>query len=119
MRKGSYAIKGEANTEADLSIFVFPGAAGGLLDNINRWRGQVALQPIDARTLSKEQVEITTESGLKLVLVDMIGASGDRILGAVLEGPVESWFFKLKGPQPLLEKEKPAFVTFLKSIKRN
>src|SRR3954468_24443237 len=47
MRKGSYAIKGDGG-EADLSITAFPGETGGLLANLNRWRGQVSLPPLTA-----------------------------------------------------------------------
>ena len=45
MRKGSFSIKGDGG-EADLSITAFPGSTGGLLANLNRWRGQLGLAPL-------------------------------------------------------------------------
>ena len=42
MRKGSYTVPGDG-AEADLSITAFPGAVGGELANLNRWRGQLQL----------------------------------------------------------------------------
>ena len=47
MRRGSFTIRGEGNATADLSIVALPGAAGGLVENLNRWRGQVGLASLD------------------------------------------------------------------------
>ncbi|MES1194548.1 MAG: hypothetical protein ABUL65_01550, partial [Opitutus sp.] len=46
MRKGSFTVKGADGSEADLSITAFPGDTGGLLANLNRWRGQISLPPL-------------------------------------------------------------------------
>lgn len=117
MRRGSFAIKGQGAEEADLSVFVFPGAAGGLLDNVNRWRGQIGLGPLDAAKLADECTSLKTSTGLDITVVDMTGSNQERILGAILPRGAESWFFKLKGPASLLGKEKNAFMEFLKSVK--
>lgn len=117
MRKGSYGIKGEGTQEADLSVFVFPGAAGGTIDNINRWRGQVGLPPLSQAQLPDETTALVADSGLELTVVDMTGKGDERIVGAILAQGQQSWFFKLKGPASLLEKEKPAFLAFLKTVK--
>jgi len=45
MRKGSYTVTA-AGGEADCSITAFPGAVGGELANLNRWRGQLQLPPL-------------------------------------------------------------------------
>ena len=45
MRKATFAVKGADGAAADLSITSFPGDTGGLLANLNRWRGQVGLPP--------------------------------------------------------------------------
>lgn len=39
MRKGSFTVHGSDGAEADLSIISFPGDAGGVAENLNRWRG--------------------------------------------------------------------------------
>jgi hypothetical protein len=116
MRRGSFSIQSAQGAEADVSIFVFPGAAGGLLENVNRWRGQIGLPPFEESHLAAETTQIKSESGLTLVTVDMTGPSGERILGAVLEHGSESWFFKIKGPDALVLSEKPAFLAFIKSV---
>ena len=45
MRVGSYKIP-YSEGEGDLSITHFPGDAGGIEANVNRWRGQLDLQPL-------------------------------------------------------------------------
>lgn len=119
MRRGSYDVKGADGAVADMSITAFPGDVGGELANINRWRGQLALPPIGDGDLP--QVTTTVKDGpLTFVLVDFDspqGASPERILGAFTSYDGNTWFFKLKGPAPLVEHEKPAFLTFLQTVK--
>ncbi len=53
---GRYAtlrIEAKDKPSLDLHIDKFPGQVGGLLANVNRWRGQVGLSPIDADDLDK------------------------------------------------------------------
>jgi len=115
MRRGSYAIPTEAG-ELDLSVFVFPGAAGGTLDNINRWRGQVGMPPIAEAALVDETYPIKSESGVEVLVVDIKGSGGDAIMGAiVVQGP-QSWFFKLKGPAAAVQARKTEFTAFLKTV---
>jgi hypothetical protein len=64
MRKGSYAIRHEAG-EADLSITAFPGDTGGLLANLNRWRGQIGLAPLAPAEL-EANLDHSTPTGFTL-----------------------------------------------------
>jgi hypothetical protein len=114
MRKGSFSVKGEGG-EADLSITAFPGATGGLEANLNRWRGQVGLEA-QAPADIVAAVEKFTANGLDFVVVDYVGG-GKRLLGAVVPYGGNSWFFKLMGPDALVESQKPAFVEFLHTVK--
>lgn len=120
MRKGSYAITGPEG-EADLSITAFPGDTGGLLANINRWRGQIALPPQSAAQLEAGLQHL--DSGpLHFDIVDIAGTANGaptRIIGAVLSRPDETWFFKLMGPDALVAREKAAFNAFVQSIQSN
>jgi hypothetical protein len=118
MRKGSFAIK-DGDTEADLSITSFPGDTGGLLANINRWRGQISLSPLPADQLdaNREHLDIGT---LHVDVVDFAGSANGtptRILGAIVPVGGETWFFKLMGPDALVAKEKPAFLEFLRTVR--
>lgn len=118
MRKGSYTIKG-AEGEADLSITAFPGSTGGLLANLNRWRGQIGLAPLSETELAANTVHLDVGE-LHLDVADFAGnAAGKptRILGAVVPHGPDTWFFKLTGPDALVAREKPAFTEFLRTIK--
>jgi hypothetical protein len=118
MRKGSFSIKGDGG-DADLSITAFPGSTGGLLANINRWRGQLGLAPLDEGELAANTVHLDA-GDLHMVVVDFAAnATGEsnRILGAIVPHDTDTWFFKLMGPEALVESQKPAFLEFLHTIK--
>ncbi|MDX2186856.1 MAG: hypothetical protein SFV32_07990 [Opitutaceae bacterium] len=116
MRKGSHSIPGPGG-DADFSVVVLPGAAGGVLDNVNRWRGQVQLPPISNAQLSSESQEVHVP-GLKLVVVDLPSPdSKSRILGAITEVGTNTWFFKMTGPSATVEAAKPDFLRFLQTVK--
>ena len=117
IRKGSFAIARGAE-EADLSITAFPGDVGGLSANVNRWRGQVGLQPVDDSSMGTV-TESFDANGLHFTLVDFAGpepSGPQRILAAFAPWQGGTWFFKLTGPAALVEDEKPAFVAFLKTV---
>jgi hypothetical protein len=118
MRKGSYAIV-TTDGEADLSITAFPGDTGGLAANLNRWRGQIGLAPLTSTQLEESLLHLDA-NGLHFDVVDFTGEAGGvpvRILGAVLNRPGETWFFKISGPEAVAAGEKPAFINFLKTVK--
>jgi hypothetical protein len=117
MRKGSYTVKGDGG-EADLSITAFPGETGGLLANLNRWRGQVSLPPLTADQLDANRQHLDI-GALHADVVDFAGSANGkptRLVGAVVPNGGETWFFKLMGPDALVAKEKPAFLEFLRTV---
>lgn len=119
MRKGSYAIAGDAGASADLSITAFPGDVGGDLANVNRWRGQIQLPPIAVADLATTTTHLDY-NGLHLTYVDLTSTSAtapQRVLGAIVPHGEATWFFKLTGPAPLIAREQAAFADFLKTIR--
>ena len=113
MRKGSYAAGG-----AEVAITAFPGDVGGVLANVNRWRGQVGLDPLDDAGLAQATQSIDS-NGLHFVVADAGPASkgGQRILAALLPWQGSTWFFKLSGPDDAVEQAKPAFLAFLRTVR--
>ena len=93
-----------------------PGDAGGLLQNVNRWRAQVKLDP-----LTEDQVKDLPKvdaAGASVALIDTgEGADHERIVGAAVPHGEQTWFFKMKGPSDVVEKQKSRFKDFLKSVK--
>jgi hypothetical protein len=117
MRKGSYTVKGDEG-EADFAITAFPGDVGGDLANLNRWRGQLSLPPLNQSDFAAATQHVD-HNGLHMTVVDILG-TGDkpqRILGAMIPHGGATWFFKLTGPAALVAREKPAFTAFLATIK--
>ena len=54
MRLASFRVGAEGK-QADISIIPLPGLAGGDLENVNRWRGQVGQAPVGEAELAKLQ----------------------------------------------------------------
>jgi hypothetical protein len=114
MRRASYLAKGDNGEVADISVIVFAGTVGGELANVNRWRGQIGLAPLDAEAVKAIIVPVVGKAG-QFLTVDMSGPENRILVGwTMAEG--RSWFFKLLAPLPLAAKEKEGFVTFLKSV---
>lgn len=119
MRKGTFIIPGEGDASAELAITAFPGDVGGDLANVNRWRGQLRLAPIAAAELSGA-LERFEANGLQFAVADMTATGGntpDRVLGAIVPHAGSTWFFKLTGPEPLVAREKQAFLEFLRTVR--
>ena len=121
MRAGSFSIA-EDDRKADVSIIVLGGAAGGTLANINRWRQQLALAPISEDELAAQSQKAEAAGGSATV-VDIVGEAPTidgkykaRILGAIIERGGQIWFVKMNGEDALVEKQKPAFLEFLKTM---
>lgn len=119
MRVASFNVPGDGK-EADVSVIPLGGMAGGDFANVNRWLGQVGQKPITEDQLPKlaEKVEV---AGQPADLYDLAGASlgsgdAERILATILHRDDTAWFFKMTGESDLVEKNKPAFIAFLKSV---
>ncbi len=120
-RKGSYLVHGAEGKTADVSVISFPEAAGGLLANVNRWRNQLKLTPIANESEAGTPMPV---AGHHMFFVDLvsdqpIGPDGSktRILGGILSLSGETWFFKMMGPDSLVESQRNQFRQFLESVK--
>lgn len=120
MRVGHFAINGDNDQKAQVTIIPLGGMGGGDLENVNRWRGQVSLPRITQEEMDRlaEAVEI---GGAKGQLFDFAGETPDeqkkaRLMAAVLHRDGTAWFFKFMGDDALVAAQKPVFVEFLKTI---
>ena len=121
MRFASFRIKGEGGKTADVGVFPLPGMAGGDLDNVNRWRGQVGQSPITEDERAKTAIAVSID-GQPAQVYEMAGenaGSGEmtRILAGILRKEGVAWFFKMTGPDALVAGQKPAFIQWLGSLK--
>jgi len=114
MRYASFSVAGQDGESADISVSVFEGEGGGDLENVNRWRGQLGLEPVDAGALKTLIVPVKCKDA-EISTVDMSGPKARILAGwAKMEG--KSWFFKLIAPDRMAGKEKANFVKFLQSV---
>ncbi|MFK7820488.1 MAG: hypothetical protein AB8G99_17340 [Planctomycetaceae bacterium] len=82
-----------------------------LLMNVNRWRRQVSLPPVESLQ-EMGKAELRNAEG-KLVEV----ASDDKaVKGAIIERGDKTWFFKLSGPVAAVADQSDEFSDFLKSV---
>jgi hypothetical protein len=127
MRVATYTIpaaEGDAET-GECAIFYFGNDQGGTVDqNIERWIGQFEPAGVPART--RKDV-----NGLKVTLVQVAGAylapagpmmqsSGKkenfRLLGAIVEGPEGSVFYKFTGPAKTVSGAEGEFNAMVESL---
>jgi hypothetical protein len=108
----------KAGEEGKVKVTVSPlsGAAGGLLSNVNRWRGQVKLEQADERQIARDVRDINI-AGMPAQLVDLTGPGGQRIIVFIFAKAERTWFFKMEGPAELVGREQGAFETFVGSVK--
>ena len=112
MRYASFSAADNGQT-ADISIVTFPGDGGDDTGNVNRWRQQIGLPPLEAgHSSSVVPMKIGQNT---FSTVDLSGTKA-RVVTAWVRRDGRSWFFKLTGPDKIVEKEKPLFVKFLQSV---
>jgi hypothetical protein len=98
---------------AEITVIVL--APQELRPNVDRWRGQVGLEPASQAQFDKDvrPVEVDGADGH---LVEVFGPE-EAILGAILDHGGQSWIFKLQGPVRLAEQERERFEAFVRSVK--
>jgi hypothetical protein len=120
MRVAAFEVS-EGAQRAEVTIVPLAGQAGGSLENIKRWRGQLKLEPVGDDQLQKEirQLQVDGEAAQYVDLVgpESAGRERERILAVIVVRGDQTWFFKMKGPAELVGKQKPAFEAFVKSVR--
>ena len=114
MRYASFTVAGPKGDAADISVIMLPGQAGGDLENVNRWRGQIGLPPVDTAGLKSLLEPVKYKDG-DIQLTDMSGPKA-RVLAGWTRYEGSTWFFKMNGPDALVAAEKAGFVKFLQSV---
>jgi hypothetical protein len=119
INKGYYRLPEISGSQPELTISAYPGTAGGLTANVNRWRRQIGLPELEAAELEKEIGSLDV-SGQTLRVCELVGNRPDGtatfVLGAVLSLPEETWFFKMTGQAPALEASRTIFREFIQSL---
>jgi hypothetical protein len=101
---------------AEIAVSSFGGNVGGNLANVNRWRTQIGLPPVESDAEAERLMTEVDVAGRKLRTVDLKGAE-NRILVAIVPGDDRLVFFRLLGPNAVVEARKPAFDQLVKTIR--
>lgn len=112
-------LKPPATGTLDVSVVVLPGAAGGELSNVNRWRGQIGLPPIDEAALGRARQVVKSKAG-NLAVFDFTseGQAKSRMVTGILVAPDSStWFFKMVGDVEPVAQSKPDFTRLMESLR--
>ena len=111
-----FLINGPDNGRAAVNVSI---TGGGLAANVNRWCGQLGLQPLAETELQKQMQPLELPGG-KAMLIDMSGTDAltsqkARLVGVIVPQAERTWYYKLMGNEELVAREKDAFVKFVKS----
>lgn len=89
MRKATF----KTGAGAEVTVSAFAGEAGGLIANLNRWRGQVGLPAATPEDLAKNCQRVPGPAG-EIITVRFDG-SAQSLVGAVAQpGDGQTWFVK-------------------------
>ena len=122
-RIASYDIPANNNELADLSVTKFPGDAGGIEQNVNRWRRQIKLDPLNkSDILTQAKIESNMLGEYFIFKLTNLEKS---ILAAIIpyskNSPtvLETIFIKMQGSTKTIETLEYEFNLFCKSLHWN
>jgi hypothetical protein len=126
MRVATYDVPGAKGAEAgQCAVFYFGrGQGGGVEANVQRWAGQFEGKPTpkhERRTVAGVTVTLVDIAGTYLNpgggMMQSQGKEPDyRLLGAIVEAPGGTVFFKLTGPTATVAAAETAFGSLVGSI---
>jgi hypothetical protein len=109
---------------ARLTLYVFPGGAGTVEANVERWRRQFTDEEGEAPEVETKTVK---GKGVEVTRVETAGTYKDpfagggpqedfRLLGAIVTDDRAGYFFKMIGPDKTMKAAESAFDAMVKSI---
>src|SRR5215216_4643600 len=122
MRQASFLVKGDNGAVADVSFVSLGSAAGNVLENVNRWLGQLGQPPITEQELGEMAQRLHTSLG-DVTIVDLAGlpdntdpARDGRIIAAMVTTADATLFFKMRGNADLTETQKGDFIKWVAAV---
>ncbi len=111
----NFIIAGAGKATAGVNVCSLTGDGGGVVANVNRWRGQLGLQP--AADILTSPLDA---SGGKAQMVDFNGTDARtgqpaRLVGVIVPAGAQTWFYKLMGDPDLVAQQKDAFIRVVQS----
>src|SRR5437868_10360698 len=122
MRQASFLVKGDNGAVADISFVSLGSAAGNVLENVNRWLGQLGQPPITEQKLIETAQRLHTSLG-DVTIVDLAGLPTNadptrdgRIIAAMVTTANATLFFKMRGNADLTEAQKGDFIKWVAAV---
>lgn len=132
MRLAQYELAGEAGAgPAEVAIFSFPGGAGPVEMNFQRWASQLASADGSPATENDRRKE--TRDGMTFHSIDLSGhyvaetfpGSGERqdipdyrMVATIIESPDGTFYVKMLGPGATVERWLESYGSFLEGVTR-
>ena len=104
-------------------VIELAGEAGGLAMNLNRWRGEVGLPPLDQAGVAA--LDTLSVMGQEAPLLEITGTyegmggpkgQDSRVLGVPIIRPTSSLFVKMVGPNAEVLAQRDSFLRFVGSL---
>jgi hypothetical protein len=114
MQVAKFLVTGADDKKSEVTVSIFPNNTGGTLLNVNRWRKQIGLAPIDEAEL-KQAVTALDPNTPDAVLADLTNENGHRLLGAIVPRGGQWFFYKMLGDAGVVAEQRDAFIAFAKS----
>jgi len=114
-----FSISGANGAKAEVNVAEMGGEGGGLLANVNRWRGQLGLGALSESDLPQLAQSLEVPGGTATV-VDFVGTDSKtsaptRLIGAIVSQNGQTWFYKMMGDGQVVTRQKTAFTKFIRS----
>jgi hypothetical protein len=110
---------GQGERFAQTTVLRLGGDGGGSLQNVNRWRRELGLEPTSEEQLRRDLRSLDTASG-RWSYIELTGRvrNEERVtLGAWIAHGGQTWFVTMKGPADLVRAQKSAFESFVQSFR--
>ncbi len=120
MRQAAFEVR-QADQKLEITIISLPTQGNDLLANVNRWRGQIQLPPLESRQQLDEQLTTISVEQEPVPYVQLTSPpeskTRESILGAIVTRGETIWFVKLRGHAELAEREREHFEQFVRSLR--
>ena len=114
---------GPNGIDGDVSVISLPGDGGTTLANVNLWRAQLRLPPLE-KDDDPALGETTRSPAGAITLIHMVSAEPlfsdyrhAAISAAILRTGKVTWIFKIAGEAPMVAGHRPKFVEFVRTAK--
>jgi hypothetical protein len=115
-----FSVPGANGAKAVVNVAAMGGDGGGLLPNVNRWRGQLGLGALAEHDLSQVANALEVPGAGKATVVDFTGVNAKtgaptRLVAVIVAQNDRTWFYKLMGDGKVVAQQKDAFMKFIVS----